>query len=91
MQRRQAPNLAQSVIQAWKANDRATTLPIQKLPSAFWELPIPGIPRRTVRAIAAHTAILPAVSWGRAQNSGIAFQLNPAGPSGHPIASAYIR
>jgi uncharacterized damage-inducible protein DinB len=54
MARHPTANLPESLIQAWRTNNRVTTRFIQSLPSALWNVPIPGTPRRTVRAIAAH-------------------------------------
>ncbi|HUI66151.1 MAG TPA: DinB family protein [Bacteroidota bacterium] len=48
------PDLRTSLLSAWQTNNRVTTQLIQHLPSALWELPVPGAPRRTIRAIAAH-------------------------------------
>ena len=48
------PDLRVSLLGAWRTNNRITTQLIQQLPSALWELPIPGSPRRTIRALAAH-------------------------------------
>jgi uncharacterized damage-inducible protein DinB len=48
------PGLRASLLAAWRTNNRVTTQLIQDLPSALWDLPIPGAPRRTIRAVAAH-------------------------------------
>jgi uncharacterized damage-inducible protein DinB len=42
------------VIAAWRTNHRATVYLIQHLPGEVWSSEVPGIPRRTVRMIAAH-------------------------------------
>lgn len=42
------------VIAAWRTNNRATTYLIEHLPADIWSSDVPGIPRLTVRAIAAH-------------------------------------
>ena len=39
---------------SWRTNSRVTTYLIERLPAAIWEAPIPGAPRRTMRALAAH-------------------------------------
>jgi uncharacterized damage-inducible protein DinB len=44
----------QPVIAAWRTNERATTYLIEHLPAVIWSREVPGIPRRTVRMIAAH-------------------------------------
>ena len=48
------PELRASLLTAWRTNNRVTTQLIQRLPPALWDLPVPGAPRRTIRAIAAH-------------------------------------
>ena len=47
-------NLQTSVIAAWRTNSRVTTELIDRLPATLWDVAIPGVPRRTIRAIAAH-------------------------------------
>ena len=44
----------QSVIAAWRTNNRATIYLIERLPTAIWSSEVPGIPQRTVGMIAAH-------------------------------------
>jgi len=51
---RALPDLRASVLDAWRTNNRVTTELIQRLPPALWDLAVPDIPRRTIRAIAAH-------------------------------------
>jgi uncharacterized damage-inducible protein DinB len=48
------PDLRASVLGAWRTNNRITMQLIERLPPALWDLPVPGMPQRTVRAIAAH-------------------------------------
>ncbi len=48
------PDLQASLLAAWRTNNRVTTKLIMHLPTALWNLPVPGEPRRTIRAIAAH-------------------------------------
>src|SRR5689334_13982586 len=43
-----------SLLAAWRTNNRVTMQLIQSLPPALWEVAVPGIPQRTIRAIAAH-------------------------------------
>jgi uncharacterized damage-inducible protein DinB len=43
-----------SLIAAWRTNNRVTTYLIENLPPALWPAAVPGVPRRTVRMIAAH-------------------------------------
>ena len=42
------------LIAAWRTNNRATTYLVEHLPASIWSCPVPGIPRQTVGAIAAH-------------------------------------
>lgn len=48
------PGLQASLLATWRTNNRVTMQFIQGLPPALWNLPVPGEPRRTIRAIAAH-------------------------------------
>ena len=43
-----------AVIAAWRINNRVTMYLIENLPSELWSKAIPGVPRRTVRMVAAH-------------------------------------
>ena len=47
-------DLQASLLSAWRTNNRVTIELIERLPPALWDLAIPGVPQRTVRAIAAH-------------------------------------
>ena len=44
----------ESLIAAWRTNNRVTTYLIENLPAELWSENVPGVPRRTVRTIAAH-------------------------------------
>ena len=44
----------QALIDAWNTNHRVTVYLIEKLPPELWAMNVPGVPRRTVRMIAAH-------------------------------------
>ena len=44
----------ESILAAWGTSHRATVFLIENLPPKLWTASVPGIPRRTVRAIAAH-------------------------------------
>jgi uncharacterized damage-inducible protein DinB len=48
------PDLRAGILGAWRTNNRVTTELIQRLPPALWDLSVPDVPRRTIRAIAAH-------------------------------------
>lgn len=43
-----------ALIAAWRTNNRVTTYLIENLPPKLWGETVPGMPRRTVRTIAAH-------------------------------------
>ena len=44
----------QAIIDAWRTNNRVTTYLIENLPAELWSMNVPGVPRRTIRTIAAH-------------------------------------
>lgn len=44
----------ESLIAAWRTNNRVTTYLIENLPAELWSQDVPGVPRRTIRTIAAH-------------------------------------
>jgi uncharacterized damage-inducible protein DinB len=44
----------ESLIAAWRTNNRVTTYLVESLPAALWSETVPGSPRQTVRSIAAH-------------------------------------
>ena len=48
------PDLGATLIAAWRTSNRVTVQLIQRLPTALWDIAVPGVPQRTVRAIAAH-------------------------------------
>lgn len=48
------PDEGQALIDAWRTNHRVTTYLIENLPPELWSMKVPGVPRRTVRTIAAH-------------------------------------
>ena len=43
-----------SLLNAWKTNNRVTAFLIENLPAELWTASVPGAPRRTVRMIAGH-------------------------------------
>ncbi len=47
-------NLRDSILSAWKTNNRVTIFLVEHLPSELWEATVPGAPRRTIRMIAGH-------------------------------------
>jgi uncharacterized damage-inducible protein DinB len=49
-----AVDMSATILSAWRTNNRITLGLVQQLPPALWNAPVPGVPRRTVRTIAAH-------------------------------------
>ena len=47
-------NLRDSILDAWKTNNRVTVFLVEHLPAGIWEATVPGAPRRTIRMIAGH-------------------------------------
>ena len=43
-----------SLLNAWRTNNRVTVFLIENLPAELWTASVPGAPRRTVRMIAGH-------------------------------------
>jgi uncharacterized damage-inducible protein DinB len=43
-----------SLLAAWKTNNRVTEFFFENLPSELWNMKIPGAPRRTIRMMAGH-------------------------------------
>lgn len=48
------PDLRDTILAAWRTNNRATVFLVENLPSPLWGASVPGAPRRTVRMIAGH-------------------------------------
>src|ERR1041385_2246289 len=48
------PDLRESILAAWRTNNRVSIELVAQLPDALWKLPVPGAPRRTVRMLAGH-------------------------------------
>lgn len=47
-------DLQSSILSAWRTNNRVTIDLIECLPAELWDTPIPNVPRKTIRTIAAH-------------------------------------
>lgn len=47
-------NLRDSILEAWKTNDRVTVFLVEHLAAELWAAKVPGAPRRTIRMLAAH-------------------------------------
>jgi uncharacterized damage-inducible protein DinB len=48
------PDLRESILSAWRTNNRVTVFLVERLPGELWRSAIPGAPRRTVRMLAGH-------------------------------------
>lgn len=48
------PDLRPTILAAWRTNCRVTAYLVEHLPAGLWDVAIPGVPRRTVRIMAAH-------------------------------------
>lgn len=42
------------ILAAWNTDNRVTTFLVENLPHELWPMPLPGTPRKTFRALAAH-------------------------------------
>lgn len=49
-----SPDTPDARLVAWSTNSRVTEYLIERIPAPLWRASVPGIPRRTVRSIAAH-------------------------------------
>ena len=49
-----APDLHNTILAAWRTNNRVTVFLVEHLPSPLWGASVPGAPRRTIRMIAGH-------------------------------------
>ena len=47
-------DLRDAVLAAWATNSRVTSYLIEHMPPVLWSATVPGVPSRTVRAVAAH-------------------------------------
>lgn len=47
-------DLRDAILTAWRTNSRVTGYLVEHVPAAAWAASVPGIPSRTIRAIAAH-------------------------------------
>src|SRR5438874_2116898 len=51
---RSALDQRETMLAAWKTNNRVTVFLVEHLPDELWAAKVPGAPRRTVRMIAGH-------------------------------------
>lgn len=47
-------DLRPSLLAAWRTNSRVTAYLVEHIPARLWDVSLPGVPRRTIRIIAAH-------------------------------------
>lgn len=47
-------DLGEMVLTAWRTNNRVTEYLFENLPAELWDVPVPGVPHKTVRMIGAH-------------------------------------
>jgi uncharacterized damage-inducible protein DinB len=47
-------HLQDAILTAWRTNSRVTGYLIEHIPTVLWSAAVPGVPTRTIRAIAAH-------------------------------------
>jgi len=50
----EADILRDSILSAWRTNARITAHVVAGIPAELWEAKVPGLPRKTVRMLAAH-------------------------------------
>jgi uncharacterized damage-inducible protein DinB len=48
------PDLSDTILHAWRTNNRVTVFLIEHLPPELWACPVPGAPHRSIRMIAGH-------------------------------------
>lgn len=48
------PDLRPTIIGAWRTSTLVTAHLVEDIPAVLWEAGVPGVPRRTIRTIAAH-------------------------------------
>ncbi len=48
------PDLAPSILAAWRTSHRVTVFLVENVPAAAWTTPIPGAPRKTISMLAGH-------------------------------------
>jgi uncharacterized damage-inducible protein DinB len=49
-----ALDLSETILAAWRTNQRVTALLVRHIPAAVWAAPVPGVPRKTVGMLAGH-------------------------------------
>lgn len=49
-----SPDLTDSVLAAWRTNNRATVLLVRHIPNSIWTATVPAVPRKTIAMIGGH-------------------------------------
>ena len=49
-----SPDLAETLLAAWRTNNRVDVFLVGRIPSELWAAPVPGVPRKTIRMLAGH-------------------------------------
>jgi uncharacterized damage-inducible protein DinB len=47
-------HLRDTILEAWKTNNRVTVFLVEHLPAELWGAKVPGAPRRSIRMLAGH-------------------------------------
>ena len=48
------PDLAETILAAWRTNNRVTVFLVSRIPAEAWAASVPGAPRKTIRMLAGH-------------------------------------
>jgi uncharacterized damage-inducible protein DinB len=48
------PDLAETLLAAWRTNNHVDVFLVGRIPAGLWAAPVPGVPRKTLRMLAAH-------------------------------------
>ena len=54
VERARRPDLAETVLAAWRTNNAVDVFLVGSIPAELWAAPVPGVPRKTFRMVAAH-------------------------------------
>ena len=49
-----SPDLAETLLAAWRTNNKVTVFLVRHISDTVWTAPVPGVPRKTVRMLAGH-------------------------------------
>ncbi len=54
VERARHPDLAETLVAAWRTNNAVDVFLVASIPAELWAAPLPGVPRKTFRMVAAH-------------------------------------